>query len=170
MGLITEQFIVRPTGCDESLLCDEPERRVLELSCRKARAAELSSGDAILAADTIVALNGMILEKPSDEADARRMLKLLSGQTHTVYTGVYVRTESGERSFCQQTDVTFWPLDDAFIDEYIRSKEPMDKAGAYGIQGRGALLVREIRGDFFNVMGLPVASLYRVFQEMGLFR
>ncbi|MEA5039050.1 MAG: Maf family protein [Clostridiaceae bacterium] len=168
LGLITDKFDVRPTGCDETLLCADPDKRVLELALRKAHAAALLPGDAILAADTIVALDGEILEKPSDEADAYRMLRLLSGRTHTVYTGVAVRTEETVKSFCQKTDVTFWELDDAFIDAYIRSGEPMDKAGAYGIQGRGALLVQNIEGDFFNVMGLPVAAVYRLLRELGL--
>ena len=168
LALITEDFSVRPTGCDESLICADPEQRVLELALRKARAAELLPNDVVLAADTIVALDDEILEKPADEDDARRMLRALSGRAHMVYTGVAVRTEHEMRSFCQKTAVAFWPLEQAFIDAYVRSGEPMDKAGAYGIQGKGALLVRSIEGDFFNVMGLPVAAVYRQLREMGI--
>lgn len=168
LELITEEFSIRPTGCDESLVCTDPEQRVLELALRKARAAKLLPNDAILAADTIVALDDEILEKPADEDAARRMLHKLSDRTHLVYTGVAVRTEREIRSFCQKTAVTFWPLDQTFIDAYVQSGEPMDKAGAYGIQGKGALMVRKIEGDFFNVMGLPVAAVYRQLREMGI--
>ena len=167
LGRITPDFTVRPTGCDEDLLCDDPAQRVLELSRRKARAADCAAADAVLAADTIVALDGAILEKPADSDDARRMLRLLSGRTHTVYTGVTLRRGAEERSFYCATAVTFWPLEEDLLENYVRSGEPLDKAGAYGIQGRGALLVRRIEGDFFNVMGLPVGQVYRALLEFG---
>jgi septum formation protein len=166
LARITPDFVVRPTGCDETLAENDPARRVLELSRRKALAAAPGPDDIVLAADTIVALDGDILEKPADADDARRMLRALSGRTHAVYTGVALRKNDRLENFCCRTAVTFWELDDALIDEYVRSGEPLDKAGAYGIQGKGALLVKGIDGDFFNVMGLPVAAVYRALARL----
>jgi len=107
------------------------------------------------------------LGKPADTDDARRMLRALSGHTHHVSTGVAIARAGEERSFVETSDVTFYELTDAQIDSYVSSGEPMDKAGAYGIQGLGRLLVREIRGDYFNIVGLPVARLVRELEDMG---
>ncbi len=113
-----------------------------------------------MAADTIVALDGELLGKPADEADARRMLRALAGKTHQVATGVCIARDGLAESFVDITDVTFYGLTDAEIDAYVATGEPMDKAGAYGIQGRhGRMLVEKIDGDFYNVMGLPIAKV-----------
>ena len=172
LGKITQDFIVRPTGCDEHFACPEPRDHVLELARRKARAAleQCTPGenDAIVAADTIVFLDGAILEKPASEAEARAMLTRLSGREHTVCTGVAVAFRGEVRAFCQETGVRFYDLSAREIADYVATGEPMDKAGAYGIQQKGALLVREIRGDYFNVVGLPIAALYRLLREMGV--
>lgn len=122
----------------------------------------------IIAADTVVTKNGAILGKPRDEADAKRMLRLLSGTVHQVYTGFTVRR--GEQVLTDRfmTSVAFRGLSDAEIDAYVASGEPMDKAGAYGIQGKGALLVAAIKGDYFNVMGLPIYRLGLALKEFGL--
>lgn len=172
LSLITEDFIVRPTGCDETLCCADPVEHVRLLACRKAEAAqkELSPApeDAIIAADTIVFLEGDILEKPSSPQDAVQMLRRLSGRKNTVCTGVAVAWQGQLRSFTCQTEVFFYDLTEEEIAAYVATGEPMDKAGAYAIQGRGALLAREIRGDYFNVVGLPVAPLYRLLREMGV--
>lgn len=106
-----------------------------------------------------------MLGKPVDEADARRMLRLLSGQKHWVSTGCCLCYQGRSRSFSEIAEVEFYPLTDADIDAYIATKEPMDKAGSYGIQGYGALLVKGIRGDFYTIMGLPVARLNREIQS-----
>ncbi|MBR5991685.1 MAG: septum formation protein Maf, partial [Clostridia bacterium] len=121
-----------------------------------------------LAADTIVVLDGEVLLKPKDAADARAMLSKLSGKTHTVFTGVAIMTERETRSFVESTDVTFFELTDEEIDDYIATGEPLDKAGAYGIQGRGSLLVKSINGDYFNVVGLPTAPVARLLKEFGV--
>ena len=136
LGRITEQFIVRPTGCDESFTCADPAEHARQLALRKCAAAVTESApeDAVIAADTVVFLDGVLLEKPASVAAAKAMLRRLSGHTHTVCTGVAVCYKSETRSFVQQTQVTFRPLPDSLIDWYVATGEPMDKAGAYGIQ------------------------------------
>ena len=170
LGLITRDFLVRPTGCDETLDCADPAEYALQIACRKCAAALAEAGpeDAVIAADTVVYLDGLLLGKPRDPAEAAAMLSRLSGRTHTVCTGVAVAFRGGTRNLCQQTRVTFYDLSRSLIDWYVSTGEPMDKAGAYGIQGRGALLVRDIAGDYSNVVGLPVAALYRLLVEMGV--
>lgn len=123
---------------------------------------------AVISADTIVCIDNQILGKPKDKRQAFAMLTRLSGRAHTVYTGVSVLSPVGDSHFTSETTVLFHPLTDDIIKDYIKTNDPMDKAGAYGIQGVGSLLVKEIRGDFYNVMGLPVSQLARVLKNMGL--
>ena len=172
LKLIFSEFEVRPTGIDENSAERVPWRRVLDIAERKARAAYSGNDkDIIISADTTVVLDGDFLEKPQDDADARRIIKLLSGRTHTVYTGVCVLAYGGQYSFYEETKVTFYRLSDDEIDAYIACGEGRDKAGAYGIQGKGALLVRCIDGDLYNVIGLPVAHLARMLYSIdGAFR
>ena len=127
----------------------------------------------MIGADTVVAYENQILGKPKDEEDARRMLTMLSGKTHSVYTGVtfvFIDKEgrTGEHCFFEKTDVCMYPLKEEEIDRYIQSGDPMDKAGSYGIQGRFAIHIKEIRGDYNNVVGLPVARLYQELQKLGV--
>jgi len=124
--------------------------------------------DVVLAADTIVVLSGEIMNKPENEADAFRMLRALSGVRHTVITGVYIVKENISKAFYQRTSVEFNKLSDEEIKAYIKTDEPFDKAGAYGIQEKGALLVKGVRGDYFNVMGLPIAKTARELQKFGI--
>ncbi len=121
----------------------------------------------VIAADTVVAIDGKVLGKPKDEEDAFRMLSCLNGNMHHVFTGVFVKnTETGkEISFCEKTEVFFKKLDINEIKDYIRTKEPMDKAGSYGIQNLGSVFVEKINGDYFNVVGLPVSKLAGVLKE-----
>ena len=123
--------------------------------------------DVVIGADTVVILDGEVLGKPRDRDDAVRMLRGLSGKTHTVVTGCAIVKNGQITSFSDITRVEFYPLDDREIMEYIATGEPFDKAGAYGIQGRGCVLVKRIEGDFFNVMGLPVARLKRELEKAG---
>lgn len=125
--------------------------------------------DIILGFDTMVYVGGEPLGKPEDAEDAKRMLRLLSGRSHTVITGCAILTAKMSRSFSESAEVTFWPMTEAEIEEYVASKEPFDKAGAYAVQGLGSKFVRGIRGDFYTVMGLPVSRLYHELQKMGLF-
>ena len=147
-----------------------PEDQVYFLSQRKAGAvAELVPTDAlVIAADTIVAFEGEVMGKPHSQEEAVQMLSLLSGKTHEVYTGFTVRL--GEKTVTQveRTLVTFRDLTQGEIAAYVATGEPMDKAGAYGIQGLGSMLVSGIQGDYFNVMGLPVCRLGLVLNEFGV--
>ena len=124
--------------------------------------------DVIIAADTVVALDGAILGKPGSAVEAKDMLRRLSGREHEVYTGVTVLRGSRELCCCERTAVRFRALSAAEIDAYVATGEPMDKAGAYGAQGLGSLLVEGITGDFFNVMGLPLCRLGRMLSDMGV--
>ncbi len=121
----------------------------------------------IISADTVVAVGDKILGKPKNENEAEEMLKLLSGNTHCVYTGVYVTDNLKEKSvnFYEKTEVRFKSLDINEIKDYINTGEPMDKAGAYGVQGLGSLFVEKIDGDYFNVVGLPLCSLGKVLKK-----
>jgi len=143
---------------------------VQRLALAKAEAvAQRVTGSPIVAADTTVVIGEQILEKPSDQDDARRMLRQLSGQWHQVITGVALidSSTSESRVACETTEVKFATLSPDEIDWYVSSGEPMDKAGAYAIQGLGARFIEGIRGDFFNVMGLPVRLLYEMVQELA---
>ncbi len=165
MSLITDNFRIIPAAGEEVLPEKiSPENAVLTLSEQKAdEIYREHRSEVIVAADTIVAIDGKILGKPVDEKDAFAMLKTLSGRVHEVFTGVCVIFANGRKErFFEETKVEFYELSDAEIAAYIKTGEPMDKAGAYGIQGKGALLVKRIDGDYYNVMGLPVARLLRV--------
>ncbi len=119
----------------------------------------------VVGSDTVVAVDGKVLGKPADTADAEKMLSLLSGRVHTVSTGVAICTKDIREVFCVSAKVEFYPLAQKDIADYVATKEPMDKAGAYGIQGKGALLIKGIEGDFYTVMGLPIAELSRRLQK-----
>ncbi len=169
MGL--KGFKVTSPDVDEDV--DEnlhPSLVVEELSLRKARAvaAHADEDDLIIAADTVVALEGTVLGKPADETDAFTMLSALSGNRHYVYTGVTVIRGDQVVTQHEVTTVSFRDIEPEEIEHYIATGEPMDKAGAYGIQGLGALLVDRIDGDYFNVMGLPIYRLGRILSQFGL--
>jgi septum formation protein len=165
-------FRVVPADVDETPLAGElPEAYALRVARDKAdtvfrRCRE--SGAAIVAADTVVALNGEILGKPNDSTDARRMLRLLSNDVHDVHTGVVVRTSVAERAEVITTRVRFRPLDDREIEWYLASGEPEGKAGAYAIQGRAARFIDRIDGSWSNVVGLPIADVYRLLTELSV--
>lgn len=168
-------FRVIPADIDETPQVHEgPLELVARLSLDKAAFSASTSaypGELVVAADTIVAIDGEVLGKPEDEADAHRMLRELSGRTHQVATGVALIVAHATRvepvSFVEVTDVTFFDLTDDEIDGYVKSGEPMDKAGAYGIQGVGGrMLVKKIDGDFYNVVGLPIARTVRAIARL----
>ncbi|MDO5426185.1 MAG: Maf family protein [Eubacteriales bacterium] len=160
-------FEVITSQTEEIITKETPGEAVMELALQKARAvAERLCTDAIvIGADTVVAIDGKILGKPADEADAKRMLELLSGRTHEVCTGVALLIREGERLretvFFEGTQVEMYPITEEEILSYIATGEPMDKAGAYAIQGRAAIFVKGIKGDYANVVGLPVGRLYQ---------
>src|SRR5262249_38284677 len=127
----------------------------------KAQAAWEGGDEIVLGADTVVVVDSRVLEKPRDADEARAMLRLLSGREHTVITGFCLLNSAGSKTETDSTLVRFAPLTDREIDDYVRSGEPMDKAGAYAIQGLASKFVERIEGDYFNVMGLPVGRIYR---------
>ncbi len=165
---ITPDYDVMPADIDETIPADiTPDNAAEYLAVAKARAvAALHPDDTVVGCDTVVICEDTVLGKPVDEDDARRMLKMLSGRIHSVITGVCIISQGRERSFSERTLVEFYPLSDDMIEKYISTGDPMDKAGAYGIQTEGCLLVKRIDGDFFNVVGLPVSRLSRVLEEM----
>ena len=147
-----------------------PEELVRRLSAEKAAAVAGKVGEdaIVIAADTVVALEGAVLGKPADELDAFKMLSALSGVRHQVYTGVTVCRGGEKQTAHEVTDVTFRELSEREIEDYISTGEPMDKAGAYGIQGYGALLIQGISGDYYNVMGLPVCRLGQMLRRVDV--
>lgn len=162
-------FEVSVADADETLPKNiMPDKAVKYLAELKGDAVSTKIDGVIISADTVVTLDNTILGKPSDEQDAERMLKMLSGKTHYVYTGVCIQDSKRKTVFCEKTAVTFYELDEAEIKEYVATGEPMDKAGAYGIQGLGALLVKKIDGDYLNVVGLPMARLKRELKFFGI--
>ena len=165
-------FDIIPSDADESIEQTlSPEETVKELAGRKALSVAQQHPDSVVfGCDTVVALDGVILGKPENDEDAFHMLRMLSGKTHKVSTGVCVmRLSDGKSiSLSDTTEVTFYNLSDETIRSYIATSECADKAGAYGIQGFGSVLVKEIRGDYFSVMGLPVARAVRVLSEFGI--
>ena len=164
-------FEIVVSDADESLPAGiTPEKAVQLNAARKAQAvAETNPGAVVLGCDTVVAIDGEILGKPQDEAEAKAMLRRLSGNTHTVYSGVCITDGETETVFAVATDVTFYALSDRTIDAYAATKEPMDKAGAYGIQGLGCVLVKEISGDYSNVVGLPLSESARALAAFGVY-
>lgn len=167
LKLITEEFEVCAADVDESIDGGaEPSEAVMMLARRKAEAvSEKYPDDVVIGADTVVALGAKILGKPRDEAEAADMLGMLAGKTHTVYTGVCIIKNGGKTTFFEATEVEFSSMSENEIIEYVRTGEPSDKAGAYGIQGRAALFIPKISGDYYNVMGLPVSALYKKLRE-----
>jgi septum formation protein len=159
-------FAVRVADVDESVLPGESPRAYVErLAEAKARAVPAAPEETVLGADTTVVIDGEILAKPADAADAHRMLALLSGRRHEVLTGICLRRGAVAVSESAATAVFFAPLSEREIAEYVASGEPMDKAGAYAIQGLASKFVDRIEGDYFNVMGLPVALVYRKLRQ-----
>ncbi len=161
-------FTVVTADVDESVPEDtDPGDAVLEIAARKAQAVRAENPrSVVLAADTVVYHRGRMLGKPAGLSEAVDMLRSLSGAIHEVYTGVWVLAEGQSDYLVEKTLVEFFPLSEEEIFSYIESGEPFDKAGAYGIQGLGALLVKGIEGDFYNVMGLPIGRVSRILRKM----
>lgn len=155
------KFIVKPSNVNEEIGLElAPEKLAVELAWMKAKhIANLYPNEIVIGADTIVAIDEKSLGKPKDEKDAYQILKLLSNRTHTVFTGVAIVKGDKVRCFVSHAIVTMRNLTDTKIKEYIKTKEPMDKAGAYGIQGEGGKLIKSYKGDFFTIMGLPLKKL-----------
>jgi len=181
------EFEICPAKGEEIITKSIPEEVVMELSKQKAEevAAMVASFEEnhkeittpsdilVIGADTVVAYDGKILGKPVDEADAKRMLTMLSGNTHSVFTGVTLvlidkEGRAGELVFYEKTDVKMHKMTEKEIDRYIATGEPMDKAGSYGIQGKCAIYIEKIDGDYNNVVGLPVTRIYQELKNIGI--
>ncbi len=173
MNIISAEYETVAPDVDESVISDKTPSGVYvqELALLKAAAAAKryvkKRNTIIIAADTIVTVDGRILGKPLDFKDARNTLIMLSGRTHEVYTGFCIMRMSDAFTVCSRvkTEVTFGDLTTEKIDAYIKTGEPMDKAGSYGIQGLGSLFVKEIKGDYFNVVGFPVFEIAQVLEK-----
>ena len=167
LSLFHIPFTVRVSDIDETMDPGKaPYDEVARVSRLKALAVPRENGDIVIAADTIVVCEGKVLGKPHTEAEAVRMLSLLSGRDHQVMTGCTILADSGSRTFAEVTDLHFRPLSEAEIRRYVASGEPMDKAGAYGIQGGAALFCQRMVGDYYNVMGLPLCALHQALWEL----
>ncbi|SIS80200.1 Maf family protein [Alicyclobacillus vulcanalis] len=175
LAMLGVPFVVKPSEADETFPPGTPPRdAVVLLARRKAEAVwrtldEAERRDAVvLAADTLVAIDQDALGKPRDADHALAMLRRLQGRTHAVYTGVCVRTAEAEEAAYAKTEVRMRRRDDAWLRAYVATGEPMDKAGAYAIQGYGSLLVEAIVGDYYNVVGLPLGLVDELFGRLGL--
>ena len=173
LQMLEVPFEVLVSDTKEVITKNEPAEVTKELSYQKAMAvAEQVEEGIIIGADTVVSIDGKILGKPADEEDAVSMLKKLQGNSHFVYTGVslFVRENQAEtkQTFFEKTEVVFYPMSEEEIKTYVQSKEPMDKAGAYAIQGLCAKFIKEIRGDYYNVVGMPISRLYQEVKNMGM--
>ena len=168
LGLFGLPFVIRVADIDETMDAGLPAAdEVARVSRCKALAVPRGEEDVVIAADTIVVCGGRVLGKPHTEAEAEEMLRLLSGRDHQVMTGVTVLRGKQERTFTEITDLHFRDLTQKEICRYVRTGEPMDKAGAYGIQGGAALFCEKMAGDYYNVMGLPVCRLGQVLKELA---
>lgn len=183
LSLTGIEFQVMPGNIEEKSNAGRPSQMVRQLSCQKASAvfAHFSEEEKrkvlVIGADTLVSIDGIILGKPENEKRAEEMLMLLQGNTHQVYTGVTLIFKEMEadgkirlktRTFSERTSVTMYPVSRREIRDYIATKEPMDKAGAYGIQGRCAAWIRKISGDYSNVVGLPVGRLWQELKKIDM--
>lgn len=170
LGLLVNSFTVRPADCDERVPQGLSAAETVEyLSRIKGDAVRAACGedDWVISADTVVAVGDEILGKPRDEEDCRRMIRLLSGREHLVYTGVTLTHGARQVTFHVCTGVTFYPVPDDELDAYVRTPEPYDKAGGYAIQGGAAIWIEKINGDYYNVVGFPVARVHRELMKMG---
>lgn len=170
LSLLGYDFEVIPSDADETLPNDiSAQRAVEELSRRKAQSVFKENTDAVvLGCDTVVCLDGKILGKPQSREEAEEMLWTLSGKTHQVFSGVTIMDKTKSETFVSVSDVEFFELSQEAISSYVSTGEPMDKAGAYGIQGMGGVLVKKISGDYYTIVGLPLAESAKVLADFGI--
>lgn len=166
LARFVNRFEVIPSHASEECNLKNPADYALELAQRKAREVYSRAGGTVIGADTVVSVDGRILGKPRDREEAIGMLRLLSGRVHRVTTGYCIVHNGGEITGTVTTEVKFRELDGDIIRAYVETGEPMDKAGAYGIQGKGGLLVEWIRGDYYNVVGFPLEIVWKL-RELG---
>ncbi|WP_067727668.1 Maf family protein [Oceanobacillus damuensis] len=164
-------FSIRKPSTDESqVTTNDPAEKVSQLALLKGRNVSIDNKDEIiLSADTIVSHNQKIYEKPKDKEEAYQMISALSGSIHEVFTGVMIRSINDRKVFVERTKVEFWPLSEEEIEWYLSTDDPYDKAGAYGIQSVGAMFVKQIIGDYYNVVGLPISRVVRELRGFSVY-
>lgn len=163
MMMLDLPFSVVSVDVDEAMdYSKDLKEEITRVAVLKAESSFANNNEAIIvSADTLVVLDNEVLGKPRTVETAIEMLTKLSGRTHTVLTGVCIKSSDKTVQYCHESKVTFYELSSSQIEQYAQSKEPLDKAGAYGIQDKGALFIKEITGDYYSVMGLPISSVYR---------
>lgn len=161
LKIISADFVIKTADVDETLPEGVSPKEAVEFLSRIKAEPFKNETDTVIGADTVVAFDNIILGKPKNRDDAKGMLRMLSGREHSVFTGVTIISPKGAKTFSCETRVKFFELSDEEIEKYVNTGECADKAGAYGIQGFGSLLVEKIDGDYFNVVGLPISKLYR---------
>ncbi|CEA01171.1 Septum formation protein Maf [Jeotgalicoccus saudimassiliensis] len=157
-----------PDADEKQITSSDPETKVIETARLKSSVLKIDDDAVLLTCDTVVSHNNVIYEKPDTVDDARQMIRTLSGSTHEVYSGVILKSRDFEEIIMDRTEVTFFELSDEEIEAYIHTDEPYDKAGGYGIQSFGAVFVKEIKGDYNTVMGLPLSKVYRALKKYNL--
>lgn len=162
-------YIVRPCSIDESVVTESnPEKKVKKLAkLKNEHIAFKNDNEVIITADTVVAYENTIFEKPKNKDEAFTMISTLSGQVHDVFTGVMIRSKRDDILFVEQTKVKFWDLTKNEIEQYVATDEPYDKAGGYGIQSVGAKFVKQINGDYYNIVGLPISRVIIELKKMS---
>ena len=169
LTMIGLHFTVTPSDTDEDIPLLAPDEYVQKLALLKAQAVKKDLKNCcVIGADTIVLLNGEIIGKPKDQSDAVSILHRLNGNTHTVYTGLAVLTDDQTQLCYDKTLVTFTAMSNEEILSYVATGEPMDKAGAYGIQGPGGMFIEQIKGCYFTVIGMPLFKLYQMLKQAGI--
>lgn len=160
--------ILIPDADEKQITSSDPETKVIDTARLKSSVLTVDDNSVLLTCDTVVSHNNIIYEKPDTIEDARQMIKALSGSTHEVYSGVILKSRGFEEIISDRTEVTFYELTDDEIEAYINTDEPYDKAGGYGIQSFGAVFVKEIKGDYNTVVGLPLSKVYRALKKYNL--
>lgn len=167
LSMLGYEFKVMPANCDENIKIKNPKNLVKKLSFLKASCIKTENEDIVIGSDTVVAVRNKILGKPKDTEDASNMLKYLSGKSHTVYTGVTIIKNDTCITKCISSKVKFRKITDQEILDYIKTNEPMDKAGAYAIQGKGSAFVKSIKGDYFSIVGFPCSFIDETLKKLG---
>lgn len=163
-----EYEILIPDVDEKQIISRNPETKVIDTAKLKSSALPLEENTLVLTCDTVVSFNNIIYEKPVTRAEARQMISTLSGNTHEVYSAVILKSRGFEEIIVERTEVTFYDLTEEEIEQYINTEEPYDKAGGYGIQSFGAVFVKHIKGDYNNVVGMPLSKVYRALKKYGI--
>ncbi|WP_347860941.1 Maf family protein [Salimicrobium sp. PL1-032A] len=162
-------FSLREQNFDEArITATDPRKKVEQLAWNKGKNVPIEEGEVILTSDTVVSYQGQIFEKPNSEEEARRMMEAMSGNVHEVMTAVYIRSKEQAVLFTETTEVEFWSLDSQDLDWYVKTGDPYDKAGGYGIQSLGAMFVKRIDGDYYTVMGLPISRVVHELKDFSI--